>query len=68
MQAFLKHGEEERTTVKVELPEEIPAPVRAGQQVGRLWYELDGKKLGEVDLVAAESTEKLGFFRSLLRW
>ncbi len=68
VQAFLKHGEEERTTVKVELPEEIPAPVRAGQQVGRLWYELDGKKLGEVDLVAAESTEKLGFFRSLLRW
>ena len=66
--ALLRRGEEKRISMKLELPEEITAPVRAGQKVGRVTYELGGNKLGGTDLVAAEPVEKLGFFQSLIQF
>ena len=66
--ALVRRGEEKRISMKLELPEEITAPVRAGQKVGRVTYELGGNKLGGTDLVAAESVKKLGFFQSLIRF
>ncbi len=68
VKALVKRGEEKHISMKAELPQAIPAPVRAGQRVGRVIYELGGNKLGEVILVAAEPVEKAGFFQSLLRF
>ena len=68
VEALVRRGEEKRISMKVELPEAIPAPVRTGQKVGSITYELGGNKLGRVDLVAAESVKKLGFFQSLIRF
>ena len=68
VEALVRRGEEKRISMKLELPEEITAPVRTGQKVGRVTYELRGDKLGGADLVAAESVKKLGFFQSLFRF
>ena len=67
VKAMVRRGEEKRISMKAELPEAIAAPVRAGQKVGRVVYELGGSKLGEIELVAAEPVRKLGFFQSLMR-
>ena len=68
VEALVRRGEEKRISMKLELPEEITAPIRTGQKVGRVTYELRGDKLGGADLVAAESVKKLGFFQSLFRF
>ena len=67
VRALVRRGEEKRISMKLELPEAIPAPIHAGQKVGHVTYELGGNKLGGVDLVAAEPVKKLGFFQSLIQ-
>lgn len=68
VEALIRRGDGKRISMKVELPPEISAPIRNGQKVGRITYELRGDKLGGVDLVAAEPVKKLGFFQSLIRF
>lgn len=52
---------------KVELPEAIPAPVKAGEIIGRIEYSLNGEVLGEVPVRAAESVDKISYFGVLGR-
>ena len=66
--ALVRRSEEKRISMKLELLKEITAPVKAGQKVGRVTYELGGNKLGGADLVAVDSVKKLGFFQSLIRF
>ncbi len=66
--ALVRRSEEKRISMKLELPKEVTAPVKAGQKVGRVTYELGGNKLGGTDLVAVDSVKKLGFFQSLIRF
>ena len=68
VEALVRRGEEKRISMKLELPEAVPAPIRTGQKVGRVTYELGGNKLGGADLVASESVKKLGFFQSLIQF
>ena len=68
VESLVRRDEEKRISMKLELPEEITAPVRAGQRVGHVTYELGGNKIGGTDLVAAESVKKLGFFQSLIQF
>lgn len=68
VQALLRRGEEKRISMKLELPEEVTAPVSAGQKVGRVTYVLGSNELGRADLVAAEPVKKLGFFQSLIQF
>ena len=68
VEALIRRNEEKRISMKLDLPEEIAAPIRAGQKVGRVTYEVKGKELGGADLVAAEPVKKLGFFQSLFRF
>lgn len=42
---------------KLELPEEISAPVNEGQTVGRLLYYHENNKLGEVAIIADETVD-----------
>ena len=46
----------------VTLPESLPAPVRAGEAVGKITYTCKGQNLGEVAITATESADKLGFW------
>ena len=68
VEALVRRGDGKRISLKVELPPEISAPIRNGQKVGRVRYELGGNKIGGTDLVAAEPVKKLGFFQSLIQF
>ncbi len=46
---------------KLMVPEELEAPVQKGEVVGVLRYELGGKALGEVEILADADVEKAGF-------
>ncbi len=51
----------------VTLPESLTAPVTEGDIVGSLTYTLNGKTLGTVDILAAESVEPAGY-GDYLKW
>ena len=46
----------------VTLPKSLPAPIRAGEAVGKITYTCQGNPIGEVAITASESAEKLGFW------
>ncbi len=46
----------------VTLPESLPAPIRAGEAVGKITYTCKGTSLGEVAITATEGADKLGFW------
>ncbi len=52
-------GKVERVDV---LQGSYPAPISAGDKLGVSEYYLDGEKIGESDILASESVEKIGFF------
>lgn len=56
-----------RVQYVTELPKSLSAPVRKGDVVGKIIYQLDGKTIGEVSIVADESVEKISFGEILLR-
>lgn len=49
-------------TAKIEMKKEIKAPVKKGDVLGGLVYELSGKEIGRIDIVAAKEVKKAGFF------
>lgn len=61
--SYLGLGGEDFSSIekKLLLPESLQAPVAEGEKVGVLRYELNGKALGEVDILTAGSVEKAGF-------
>lgn len=68
--ALLGKGEHKKVEAQTELPESLTAPVEKGTVVGKYKYLLDGKVIGEQEIVAAEDVERLGFgdvFRKLLQ-
>ena len=55
------------TEVEMEtiLPDELDAPVTAGEIIGRAEFKINGESIGSVDLVAAEDVEKKSFLMLL---
>jgi len=66
-----EHALVPKTNVKPEyelsLPERISAPVKAGDKLGTLTVTLGGETVAQVDVVAAEDVERLGFGGLFLR-
>ncbi len=52
---------------KLMIPEELQAPVKVGEVVGVLRYELAGKTLGEVEILTDGEVEKAGYLDYLKR-
>lgn len=52
---------------KVNLPTEIVAPIAKGERIGAVEYTLNGKVIGEADIVAAEDVEKIAWSDLLIR-
>ncbi len=46
----------------VTLPESLPAPVRAGEAVGKISYTCKGHSIGEVTITATETAERISFW------
>lgn len=44
-----------------QLAESVSAPIKKGEKVGEVVYQLDGEKIGSIDIVASKSVEKAGF-------
>ena len=61
--SYLGLGGEDFSSIekKLLLPDTMQAPVTEGEKAGVLRYELNGKALGEVDILTAGSVEKAGF-------
>ena len=49
----------------MELPATLVAPIKKGQQVGKVKVMLDGKVVAERPLVALQAVEEGGFFKRL---
>ncbi len=55
-------GQETRITARVEICEDISAPVDKYQKLGSIIYEIDGKTIGETPILADEDVEKMSYF------
>lgn len=44
-----------------EIPDEVKAPVKKGDTVGRICYRINGKEIGSVNLIASTPVEKADF-------
>lgn len=61
----IPRGAQNRLKATMQVNGVIKAPVTAGQQVGNIIVELDGKQLLDVPLVAQQTVERAGFFARL---
>ena len=52
-------GEGEQVMRRLILPESVPAPVREGQELGRVEYLLEGEEIFSYPLLAAENVDKM---------
>ncbi len=62
---LLPKGQETLIEQKVELPESLEAPVEKGQVIGKVKVSLGGGEIGEYNILAGESCEKMSFFAAL---
>ncbi|MHB1152301.1 MAG: D-alanyl-D-alanine carboxypeptidase family protein [Eubacteriales bacterium] len=60
--AVLERGADKEIEAKINLDENISAPVTRGDVVGTIEYMKDGVKIGEVEITAAEDIGRIGFF------
>lgn len=64
---LLGSGTEESPTVKVSLPDSVVAPIVKGQKIGTAAVYIGKKQIGSIDLLAAQSVERLDFRHALQR-
>ena len=67
---LVNKGDEQRVQLLPELPEAVPAPVEAGQQVGSVAVAVDGREIARIPVVAldAVASKGAGWRRILRRW
>lgn len=63
---LLKKGTADIVTQKIELCQEVEAPITQGQQLGKISFYCADEVIAEIPLTAACNVDKLGFFSSLL--
>ena len=65
--ALLESSKRGRITVETELPEELAAPIAAGECVGRVIYKCGDETVGEGGIFAAEGVAKISYGGILMR-
>ncbi|MBR5797935.1 MAG: D-alanyl-D-alanine carboxypeptidase [Clostridia bacterium] len=60
--AVLPKGSVGKIEQKIEIDEQAAAPIKVGEEVGRVQYLLDGEVIGEVSVVAKQDVAKIGFW------
>ncbi len=60
-------GTEDKIVRQVTLDDHVRAPIEIGDVVGNIKYICNDKTIGETDVLAAESAEKIGFGHVLVR-
>ena len=54
-------GKASKVTVETLLPESVDAPIRAGESVGKLVFNLDGETIGEMNITSTATAERITF-------
>ena len=67
IRTLVKRGQEKRIASMIKIPDSIRAPVKNGQTVGKIIYQVGGKNIGEVALLAAESVERSSFLCNFIK-
>ena len=62
---IVKSGE--NVNCRYEIPEKLQAPLKKGEIIGKVKYELDGKQIGESDIVVCEDVEKISYMQVFWR-
>jgi len=62
---LLKKGDKGKIERSVKVPENLVAPIKAGQKVGEVVYTISGNEVGKADLVASQNVQKTSFMRIL---
>lgn len=67
---LVNRGDEQRVGLSPDLPESVPAPVKAGQVVGGVTVTADGREIARIPVVAAEDVQAKGgtLQRIFKRW
>ena len=56
----------------VDIPDSIEAPIKKGQQIGKMMAVIDGKAVASVPIIATNDVEQSGFFSRMwqhaVRW
>ena len=60
--ATIPRGSEKELVAETQVDKVVKAPLSAGQELGRLVIQFDGKELASAPLVAAAAVEQSGFF------
>lgn len=66
---LLEKGKQDKITEEIEIANELEAPVLTGDQVGTVKFMLEGKQVGELPIISANTVDRLNFangFVSLL--
>lgn len=58
---LMEKGAEESIVSETKIKEEVEAPVKKGQELGRIVYKINDEVLGEYPIVAVDDIEKINF-------
>ncbi len=58
----LSRNDAKKLAANVEINDDLVAPINKGDIVGKIFYQVDGKDIYDVPLIALESVEEGSFF------
>ena len=64
---LVKKGQQDNIERKVDVAENIMAPVEKGQKVGEITFTIEGEELGKVDIITAEQVQKVSINRVFIK-
>jgi D-alanyl-D-alanine carboxypeptidase (penicillin-binding protein 5/6) len=59
-------GTDGKITAEVELPENVKAPIKSGDQIGSVVFRLEGNSIGEAKIVSSEEATPVSYAELLL--
>jgi len=72
LQILTSKTQKNKITTVVDIPESIEAPIKKGQEIGKMMAVIDGKAVASVPVVATSDIEQSGFmsrtWQRLTRW
>ncbi|WP_201583195.1 D-alanyl-D-alanine carboxypeptidase family protein [Psychrobacter jeotgali] len=72
LQVLTTKTQQNKITTVVDLPDSLEAPIKKGQQVGKMMAVIDGKAVASVPIVANNDIEESGFmsrtWQRIVRW
>jgi D-alanyl-D-alanine carboxypeptidase (penicillin-binding protein 5/6) len=72
LQILTSKTQKNKITTVVDIPESLEAPIKKGQEIGKMMAVIDGKAVASVPIIATNDIEQSGFFsrtwQHIVRW